>query len=53
MHGIDRAGEVGDHAVPGGVEDAASVRRDQPVDDSPQAFSRSSVATSSRAINRL
>src|SRR5205814_10243695 len=34
LHGIDRAGEVGDHAVPGGVEDAAAVRRDQPVDDS-------------------
>ena len=33
LHGIDRAGEVGDHAVAGGVEDAAPVRRDQLVDD--------------------
>ena len=38
LHGIDRAGEVGDHAVPGGVEDAAAVRRDQPVDDSPASL---------------
>ena len=33
LHGIDRAGEVGDDAVAGGVEDAATMRRDQPVDD--------------------
>src|SRR4051794_7032825 len=33
LHGIDRAGEVSDHAVPGGVEDAATMRRDQLVDD--------------------
>ena len=33
LHGIDRAGEVGDDAVAGGVEDAAPVRRDQLVDD--------------------
>ena len=33
LHGVDRAGEVGDDAVAGGVEDAAPVRRDQPVDD--------------------
>jgi len=38
LHGIDRAGEVGDHAVPGGVEDSAAVRRDQPVDDSPASL---------------
>ena len=33
LHGIDRAGEVGDDAVAGGVEDAAPVRRDQLIDD--------------------
>ena len=33
LHGIDRAGEVGDDAVAGGVEDAAPMRRDQLVND--------------------
>jgi hypothetical protein len=33
LHGIDRAGEVGNDAVAGGVEDAAPVRRDQLIDD--------------------
>ena len=33
LHGIDRAGEIGDDAVAGGVEDPAAVRRDQSVDD--------------------
>ena len=33
LDGINRAGEVGDDAVTGGVEDAAAVRRDQPVHD--------------------
>jgi hypothetical protein len=33
LHGIDRAGEVGDDAVAGGVEDAAPMRRDQLIDD--------------------
>src|SRR4051794_32235660 len=33
LHGIDRAGEVGDDTVAGGVEDAAPVRRDQLIDD--------------------
>jgi len=33
LHGIDRAGEVCDDAVAGGVEDPAPVRRDQSVDD--------------------
>jgi hypothetical protein len=32
-HSIDRAGEIGDDAVTGGVEDAAPVRRDQAIDD--------------------
>ena len=33
LHGIDRAGEVGDDAVARGVEDTAPVRRDQLIDD--------------------
>src|SRR5205823_6503413 len=33
LHGIDRAGEVGDNAVARRVEDTAAVRRDQPIDD--------------------
>ena len=33
LHRIDRARKVGDDAVAGGVEDAAPVRRDQPIDD--------------------
>jgi hypothetical protein len=33
LHSIDRAGEVSDDAVASGVEDAASVRRNQTVDD--------------------
>jgi hypothetical protein len=33
LHRIDRAGEIGDDAVAGGVEDAATVRTDQPVND--------------------
>ena len=38
LHGIDRAGKIGDYAVPGGIKDAAAVRRDQPVDDSPASL---------------
>jgi hypothetical protein len=54
LHGINRAAEVGDDAVAGGVEDAASVRRDQPIDDGTARFQpQASVPTSSRAINRL
>jgi len=33
LDGVNRAGEVGDDAITGGVENAAPVRRDQPVDD--------------------
>ncbi len=33
LHGIDRAGKVGDDAVAGGVEDPTTMRRDQFVDD--------------------
>src|SRR5215469_9556821 len=33
LDGIDRAGEIGGDAVPGGIENAAVVRRDQSVDD--------------------
>src|SRR5207248_11082169 len=33
LYGIDRAGEVCDDAVAGGVEDPAPVRRDQPIYD--------------------
>jgi hypothetical protein len=33
LEGIDRAGEIGDDAIASGIEDAAPVRRDQPVDD--------------------
>src|SRR5439155_5766173 len=33
LHGIDRAGEVGDDAVAGGVEDPAPMRLDQTIDD--------------------
>jgi hypothetical protein len=33
LHGIDRAGEVGDDAVACSVEDAPAVRRDQSIDD--------------------
>jgi len=33
LHGVDDTGEIGDDAVPGGVEDAAPVRRDQLIDD--------------------
>jgi hypothetical protein len=35
LHGVDRAGEIGDDAVAGGVENAPAMRRDQPVDDDP------------------
>ena len=52
-HGIDHAGEIGDDAVPGGVEDAAPMRRDQVVDNGPVGFNRASVPISSRPINRL
>src|SRR5205823_3136675 len=31
--GVDRAGEVRYHAVPGGVEDPAPMRRDQSIED--------------------
>jgi hypothetical protein len=33
LDGINRAGEVGNDAVTGGVEDAAAMRRDEPVHD--------------------
>ncbi len=33
LHGIDRAGEVSDNAVAGDIEDAATMRRDQSIDD--------------------
>jgi hypothetical protein len=33
LDGIDRAGEIGDDAVAGGVEDPAAMPGDQPVDD--------------------
>src|SRR5437868_1087103 len=32
LDGIDRAGEVGDDAIPGGVEDSPPMRRDQLID---------------------
>ena len=35
---VSLLGSLGDHAVPGGIEDAAAVRRDQPVDDSPASL---------------
>ena len=35
LDGIDCAGEVGDHAIPGGAEDAAPVRGDQLINDHP------------------
>ena len=53
LHGVDRAGEVGDDAVAGGVEDAAPVRRDQIVDDRAAGLQPDKVPTSSLAINRL
>jgi len=33
LHGIDSAGEISDDAVGGGVDDAAPVRGDQPIND--------------------
>ncbi len=33
LHGIDRAGEISDDAVAGGVEDPAAMRGDQPIDN--------------------
>ena len=35
---VDRAGEIGDHAVTGSVEDPAAMGCDQPVDDDPTGF---------------
>jgi hypothetical protein len=36
--GIDRASEIGDDAVTGGVKDAAPMRSDQVVDNRPARF---------------
>ena len=38
LHGIDRAGEVGNDAIAGNIEDAATMRRDQSVDDGAARF---------------
>jgi len=38
LQGIDRAGEVGDDAVSGCIEDAAAMRRDQLVDNGTACF---------------
>ena len=35
---VDGAGEIGDHAVPGGVEDPATVRSNQAIDDHPASL---------------
>jgi len=35
---IDRAGEIGNDTVTGGVEDAAAMRRDQFIDDCPASL---------------
>jgi hypothetical protein len=36
--GVNLASDVGDDAVPGGVEDAAAMRCDQPIDDQATGF---------------
>jgi hypothetical protein len=52
LHGIHRAGEVGDNAIASSIEDAAAMRPISPSTMARQAFSRVSVPTSSRAISR-
>jgi hypothetical protein len=49
LHGINRAGEIGDDASLA----VLTMRRDQSIDDGTATFSRASVPTSSRAIKRL
>jgi hypothetical protein len=38
LHGIERAREIGDDTVAGGIEDATAVRRDQLIDDGPASL---------------
>ena len=38
--GIDRAGEIGDHAVAGGIEDAAAIGGNQSIEDRPVGLQR-------------
>jgi hypothetical protein len=53
--GVNLASDVGDDAVPGGVEDAAAMRCDQPIDDQAIGLSRAKyrLAIASDRLYRL